>query len=290
MNITVQLLHTDPVLLWRINASIGMLVLLLVALIFFYLWREARKKERYRHYAEMFHDLLVEVIICDGEEMVEEVLLQPGYRELLLKCATRPFARKVLNEELVKAHKSLSGGAAANIEWLYQHLLLDGDTLQLFRSKQWHIKAKAIQQLAQMQQRQHLSKIYRAANNRNFHVRMEAQLALVRLTGFEGLRFLNVTHYSITPWQQLCLLQELLEHGNVQEDRINTWLHSENESVVAFAIKLVQQYRINALGPALIRCARQPSITLQKLARAALRELEIEEEAEQELTFYLDAV
>lgn len=60
-----------------------------------------------------------------------------------------------------------------------------------------------------MDQKNLLTKIYRETNSKNEFVRSEAQIAIIYMTGFNGLRFLDVISYPLTLWQQIKLLEQL---------------------------------------------------------------------------------
>src|SRR5688500_7461394 len=98
-----------------------------------------------------------------------------------------------------------------------------------------------------MQQKKYFKKIYRLANHSNAFVRQEAQTAIVKFFGFSGLRFLNVASYTITDWQQFCLLQELTLKRITSFAGVERWIRSSNSSVVIFALRLVETYHWHEL-------------------------------------------
>lgn len=150
--------------------------------------------------------------------------------------------RAILVKELLSAKKNISGTSATNLENLYNQLNLDKYASKKLKDRRWHIKAKAIQELGIMGQKKYLNTIYRATNSKNELVRMEAQITVVKMFGFEGLRFLDVVSYQITEWQQIQLMQELSRVSTDNFSGIEKWLDSDNQSVVVFALKLVRNY------------------------------------------------
>ncbi len=150
--------------------------------------------------------------------------------------------RKILTEELLLAKKNISGTAGISLENLYNQLKLEKYALNRLKSRFWHIKAKAIQEIGIMGQKEYINKIYRYANNENDLVRTEAQTTIVKLYGFEGLRFLDVVSYQLSEWQQIKLLQELSQLSPDNFSGIEKWLFSANLSVIVFALKLVRNY------------------------------------------------
>jgi hypothetical protein len=262
----------EPVQLWNISEALGLGVVFFILLIFGYLQYDKWRIHKRSQISRVFSDLISEVILCGNEQELKAVLATSETQCLLSKFADKPMARKVLCEELVKTHRSLNGIASQNIQWLFAQLHLEEDVFLQFKSTQWHVKAKAIQQLAEMRQTQYLTKIYKAINHPNLHVRMKAQLAIVKLTGFEGLRFLNVLRYPITPWQQLSLINELSSSATMDAGKLRAWLQSENETVAELALKLIRKYQCYEMQEEITACMQSPYYWVRRQARLILEE------------------
>ncbi len=226
-----------------------------------------QKKTKLR---SVFSDLIAETTLCESEEERRMILHQFLRQNTAL--IQQPFPRKVLIREIVRTKDNISGIAAENLRWLYETLDLDQDTLQRFSSKEWHRKASAIQQLAEMQQSKHLVKIYRETNNKNHLIRTEAQIAVVKLIGFKGLRFLNIVSHTVSQWQQLALISQLQE-AEMEEEKIEQWLHSKNESVVQFALRLIEVFKCYSLHDAAVRSLQHASSNVRLQALQVLKEI-----------------
>ena len=140
---------------------------------------------------------------------------------------------------------------------LYMELGLKEESLRKIKSSNpWHIRAKGIQELYMMDQKDVLTTIYKNTNSTNEYVRMEAQTGVIHLTGFPGLRFLDVISYPLTEWQQLKLLEQLRISAKKEDlsEKIPHWLLSTNNTVVVFALKLADEYQQFAVTNEVIRC------------------------------------
>lgn len=269
---TVVLLKAPVVYGHLLNASLFFVTIVVGLLLFivYYLHQKKLQQKRKNQLRQLYDNLIVETIMADDEAGVQGAMTDfTGSNPGLL---TKPFARKILIRELVKAKDSVSGVAAENLRLLYEALELHQDTLKNFASKSWHRKAKAIQQLAEMQQTKYLTKIYRETNSLHPDVRTEAQIAVVKLTGFKGLRFLNIVRYPVSQWQQLSLISQLQE-GAIEEDRIAAWLRSENDTVVEFALRLIAVFKCYDLHDAVMTCLEHPAQNVQAQALEAAREI-----------------
>jgi hypothetical protein len=275
MNRAVLLLHAGKAVVpysWLINST-GLfcavaVVMLLFILLYLHRWRkQTRKKAQLRR---LFSDLIAETIICESPEEVTKSLQQ--FLEGNANLLTKPFVRKVLSREIVRTSESISGLAADNLCMLFEQLNLDKDCLQRFASSQWHRKASAIKDLAAMQQSRYLVKIYRETNNAHNLIRTEAQLAVVKLTGFKGLRFLTIVSRPLSQWQQLSLLNHLQE-GDIEEENIRLWLSSGNDSVVEFALRLVEIFKCYDLHTETVGCLQHASALVRLQALQTLKEI-----------------
>jgi cbb3-type cytochrome oxidase subunit 3 len=257
---------------YLLQAAIFFILLVAAILLFVvvYLYRQRKRQQKKQALRLLYSDLIAEMTLCESEEERRTTLHQ--FLAQNTGTIKVPFSRNVLIREIVKAKDSISGGAADNLRWLYETLDLDKDTLQRFASEKWHRKASAIQHLAEMQQSSHLVKIYRETNNRHSLIRTEAQLAVVKLTGFKGLRFLNIVSYPVSQWQQLSLISRLQE-DEAEEESIRIWLQSKNETVVEFALRLCQVYKCFNLHDAAAECLKHASATVRLQALVALKEI-----------------
>lgn len=226
-----------------------------ILLIFFMLIKLSIKKQRKEQYKTWTHiaELLVTNTIFLDDDLAksdDQIPVAPEAQKLI---ANKRF-RQVIVNVILSATKNISGTAETNLKKLYEQLNLQLYAVESLADKRWHVKARAIQELGIMKQITYLSKIYRFTNNNKELVRTEAQLTVIKLLGFEGLRFLDVISYKLTAWNQIKLLNELsgLSHNNFTG--IDKWLQSTNVSVIAFALKLARNYHRFELYNEILAC------------------------------------
>lgn len=246
---------------------------MLISYMLIYLKIVKNRRGKYKKWKNIA-DALVRDTIFNESDDVDSVKFPISHRtEVLLKDAR---FRKILTKELLLAKKNMSGTAGIFLQKLYLQLQLDRYALQNMSSNKWHLKAKAIQDIGIMGLNEHLSKIYRHTNNRNELIRMEAQIAVIKLTGFEGLRFLDVVSYQITDWQKIKLLNELKLLPANNFSGIENWLLSKNESVIIFALKLVKNFHRFELYQQVEACLDHLSVHIRCQAILALEKIYIE--------------
>ncbi len=197
-----------------------------------------------------------------------------------------PAYRQSLINEILKIRKSLSGISTVNLKEVYEALHLDEDSHKKLKSSKWHIIAKGIQELAVMEQVKYGKEIFKLTNNPNELVRSEAQCALVNFYGFPGLRFLNVTVYPISQLQQMQLLNVLYLVKAENFDPVKKWLHSTNESVIAFALKLAKFYNCFEVYDDVVKCLQDPNSHIKLNALEYLKNMPREGTASQVVATY----
>jgi phage-related protein len=198
-----------------------------------------------------------------------------------------PTFRQYIIEELILSKKNLTGSLSSSLNKLYEALKLNEDSLKKLQHRKFHLKAKGIQELAIMGQVKYEKEIFWLANHKNVLVRTEAQCALVSFSGFSGLRFLDVTEYPISEWQQIQLLDKL--NGVKQENThyIQKWLQSSNVSVIVFSLKLATFYNDYNIYESVISHLQHPDVQVKLNVLAYLKNMPREDTAEKIISNYL---
>jgi hypothetical protein len=251
---------------------ISVIGVVLIYLLFF-LIRYAAKSKRKKRLRSYFSEIISEIAICESEPEMQSFLENPSIKKSLDKVIQSSFDRRVFIRQLVRVSRNMAGASNDNLKWTYEYFGLEKDSEKRLQSHKWHIKARAIQELAQMQQKRHIKKIYRLANHSNSFVRQEAQTATVKLFGFSGLRFLDVVTYTITDWQQFCLLQELTLKHITSFAGVERWIRSSNDSVVIFSLRLIETYHWHELHNQVALQLSHPSTNVQRKAIQTLGEI-----------------
>jgi hypothetical protein len=251
-------------------ATAGLLIFIVV-----YLNDFVRQKRKNEHLRSIYSSFLSEIILCDTKEELLECINKRYVQSMKKRWLYDEIARSLLIREMVQAAKSLSGGAKDNVLWLYDNLALQEDNVKRLQSKNWHVKARSIQELAEMKQTDIITRIYRETNSRNKYIRAEAQIAVVKLTGFDGLRFLNVLSQPISVWQQICLLEQLPPFG-IDSEKVGKWLRSSNESVIEFTLRLIQRYQLYDQVEATLSFLEHPLKNIRLQAVQTLCDLDAE--------------
>ena len=250
-----------------------------------YLYFKSKREKKHDKWL-LISDLLIRKAVFYDEDETEDATTIPVTARATKLMRNRHF-RELLTKEIMSAKRSISGVSADHLKHLYQQLKLDKYALKNLKSRYWHIKAKAIQELTVMEMDEFATELYSYTNNQNELVRMEAQTALVQFHGFEGLRFLDIVTYPISDWQQIKLLQQLslVPPSNIS---IDTWLKSANNSVVVFALKLARNYHRFELHDNIVLCLDHEDPEVRLHAIHCLCEIYTDETSDQLISRFLN--
>ncbi len=171
------------------------------------------------------------------------------------------FAKQITNSglglvmirEVLTIHRSLSGQSRNNLSKLYQETTLMKYTERNLGNENWHVKATAIRDLAQINAEAYVSKIEKYAVHKNIYLQQVAQIALVNLKGYDGLDFLGKIKNALSEWQQINLLDVLRRLDREKAPDFSQWLNNKEDSIKLFSIRLIhyfqQSYNSDKLEP-----------------------------------------
>jgi len=193
--------------------------------------RRMEKEERLRQYLlEKYQSLIVDYLF--GSTTPDE------FRSI----ASDSYRRQVLIDQMIDVSINLKGEEARKLLSLYKHLGLDRDSITRAKDRRWHKKIKGFRELAFMNIKDANSTIYQALNSSNEILRMEAQIALVRLSDDNPFEFLSHLTRPFSLWEQITLHELLIQHDMVVPS-FKKWLNSPNPTIVMFALRMIREFK-----------------------------------------------
>lgn len=187
--------------------------------------------------------------------------------------------RKILIQKLIAVKLNMSGVASENLTRLFRQFKFDKQILKMLNSSSWYKMASAIQQIGIMELDEYKQRLFEFVDHERGLIRVEAQNAILKFYGFEGLRFLDNASYPITEWQQIKLLDQLASLHTENFTGIEVWLESKNDTIVLFALKLVKNYHRFELFDQVVACLRHNNPVVRQHAIKVLKDLPSEHSA-----------
>jgi HEAT repeat protein len=209
--------------------SISTMIILLVVILLNR--RRLEKEEKLHQYLmEKYQSLIVDYLY--GSATAEEFSI----------IAADNYSRQVLIDQMIDVSVNLKGEESNKLFGLYKQLGLDKDSLARARDFRWHKKIKGFRELAFMNIKDANDSIYKALNSNNEILRMEAQIALVRLSDGDHFEFLTQLKRPFSLWEQITLHDLIIQH-NIPLPFFKKWLNSSNDTVVIFALRMIREFK-----------------------------------------------
>lgn len=225
-----------PAGLYFAASIFGAITILLVALIYFNLYKKKRRFFSNKKITEELNVWISEALVADDGLPLQGA---PWLENYMKSAADRQFVA----DNLINIKKNISGAASINIMRIYEQLELKTDSLAKLNSPVTYKKCRGIYELYVMHQQETAPLLAKYTDSRNESVRMEAQTAVIAFYGFKGLSFLGTQTQPLNDWQQLKLLEQLHTFPPEEMPCLSVWLLSTNDSVKRFALKLADIYQ-----------------------------------------------
>jgi len=156
----------------------------------------------------------------------------------ILRIATSKFKRQMLINQIIELSANMQGKVKQDLRNLYLDLGLKKDSLRKAYSRKWHENVKGFRELAFMDIRSANERIIDCLNSHNQILRMEAQIALVRLSEDNPYTFLSFLEKPLAKWEQITI-HDLLTQHKLKVPDFSDWFSSDNLSVVKFSLQMV---------------------------------------------------
>ncbi|MCU0457985.1 MAG: SPOR domain-containing protein [Bacteroidales bacterium] len=248
-------------LIFAILASFAtMLILLLVILL------NRRRMER--------EAKLRQYLLEQYQSLIIDYLFGSSSAEPFRKIASDNYRRQVLIDQMIDVSVNLKGDSRDKLMKLYMDLELDSDSLARARSRRWHKKIKGFRELAFMGIREGNDEMYKVLNSRNEILRMEAQIALVRLSENDHFDFLSQLRRPFSLWEQITLHDLIIQHELPVPD-FQRWLSSENPTVVMFALRMIREFRQKEAEPEIRKVLLHRDARVSRLAVEVAGDLDL---------------
>lgn len=215
---------------------------------------------------------LREFLLENYQRLLMDYLFDEENRETSMdeldRIAHNRVRRQVLIDEMIDLSMNLKGGVKQQIQELYLELGLKRDSLSKAYSRHWHNNVKGFRELAFIGIRDANEQIVKALNHRNPIVRMEAQIAMVNLSDEHPYEFLDILEQPFSLWEQVTLHEMLIQH-DLKVPAFHSWFHSENLTVLRFAIEMAAFYKQEEVAEELYRLFEHEEESIRQAAYRA---------------------
>lgn len=238
---------------------VTMIILLMVILLN---RRRMEKEEDLRQYlAETYQGMIIDYLFTGSSPDKFRSIASDNYR------------RQALIDQMIDVSVNLKGDAEEKLCGLYLYLGLDRDSIRRAHDYRWHKKIKGFRELAFMNIKDANDEIYKALNSRNEILRMEAQIALVRLTNEDPFSFLFQLERPFSLWEQITLHELIIQH-DLPVPEFSKFLKASNPTVVMFALRMIREFKQKQAEDDVRETLEHPKQEVRRLAVEVAGDLE----------------
>ena len=125
---------------------------------------------------------------------------------------------------------------------LFRDLGLHEVSYSRIKNGNWTEKIRGLHELCEMRITESYDRIRRLLHSRNEILRVEAQLAAIRLSPDKPFSFLDSIRRPFTLWEQINVYSFFKKNEILPPD-FTLWLNSSNRSVLIFGLRMIQMYK-----------------------------------------------
>jgi len=227
---TAPLLKGIPTITYLV-VFLGLIMIIILVITLILRTRRQKLESREKVTRQEYQDSITEYLFDENAQQPDN-----------LRTIDTPQKKQILIDEIMQLYANLSGEISNRLRELYVDLGLDNESVQKTKSPQWHIRAKGFRELAQMNIKTVNDEIERCLNSPNDVLRMEAQLALIRLNFDDPFSFLDKLIEPFSAWEQLHVY-EMIHRYQIPVPDFTRWIHSRNITIVIFCIRMIRAYK-----------------------------------------------
>lgn len=231
-----QIFEKSPAFILALYTIITYSIVALVVLTIYILLNRRHMEDtsrRKNRLSEQYQGLLIDYFFTSDKE--NEVKAE------LLRIANSVFNRQILINQIIDLGVNMQGNEKMRLRDLYLDLGLKRDSLKKVYSRKWHKNIKGFRELSFMNIREANNQIIHFLNSSNKILRMEAQIALVRLSDENPYEFLDVLKQPLSVWEQITIHELLMQH-NLSAPDFKQWFTSKNLTIVQFSLQMVARF------------------------------------------------
>lgn len=168
---------------------------------------------------------------------------------------------------MIRTQRSLLGRNYEKLEMFYKQIPPYRVSLNKLQSKKWHIKARGIREIYEMDQKQYLKEVIREINHDNIYVRREAQIAIVVFLGWESFRFLPYLKREMTLWQQIKVVEKLHDLYPIANLKyLKKAYHTEKQYATELIMRIIRKFELVDEVDYIIRFLDSPNFDTRETA------------------------
>lgn len=176
---------------------------------------------------DKFENQLTEYLFDDDFPIHEKIIIN-----------TR-LQKKYLIEVIINFYANYKGEAKNKLRKLYFDLQLNAISQKKIHSLFWYRKINGLRELVAMKIKWENTKILKFLESKNTILRLESQMALMKLLPSVPFAFIDSIKNNLSEWEQLNIY-EMIKEQEIEAPEFTLWLDTKNISVIIFSLKMIR--------------------------------------------------
>ena len=186
------------------------------------------------------------------------------------------WCKAIILDEIINLKQNIKGESSKNIHFIYEKFDLFKYTQRFLKRKEWFIKSLGIYQLQALEYSKGEDLIVPFLDNKNEILSTNAYMALISLSP-KGLNYLSDFPHKINLTTEIKIMDILHTYKLQMPKNMDTWLRSDNPSIIKLGIKFMVYYNNNNFATQIIHLLNSPIPSIRYEVIAATKDLYIED-------------
>ena len=231
-------------------------------------------------------------VALTNELMHEGKVADQHFNESLISLQLLSNKNKLYKQVLIDLvmfyHLNFTDQTGKRLNELFNKLNLIESSVKKLKNGAWKLRVQGLKEMQQLvaPEARFNYLVYPLLDHENNDLRIEAQIAHIRLNKDQPFAFLAYTSAELLPWHQILLYEFITNTPDLAVPKFNKYLQSENESVCAFCLKLIAYYHQLEAIPTLINLLSHPSTKIRAATIEVLAKLDAEEAEDKMIARY----
>lgn len=157
-------------------------------------------------------------------------------------ASDQDYERMAILGEIICLYANLSAEISTRLNESQLDEYTDRESVRMLKSSLIHVREEGFRNLGLTYYQIIIHEIDSCLNSPNEVLRIEAELAFLRLHPDDPFSFLDKLNLEFSPWEQLHVF-ELIKRLHIRLPDFSRWLTSPNESVVGFSKRMLQAFK-----------------------------------------------
>lgn len=182
--------------------------------------------------------------------------------------------KKILLNSLSSFLVNISGEYALVIKEVYFNLKFDKIAIKYCSSKNWSNQVYGLKLIGDFSDFKNVNKVTDALKSKTPHVRIQAELSMIKLYPKSPLSFLNKFEHPLSDWGQINILNAMEQTPDIEIPDFSQWYNHQITSISIFAIRMSATYKQQFNISKLIQLLNSPISSYRREIYTALLKFE----------------